>query len=478
MDSHIRLRPAGRQRALLICALGCALLAASCSDAAAPAPAERAESSPYEIAPAAPSQPASTEPAPAPPAAPREDDAGVADDLEKGGDVMVRRGDMAGAAQRYAGSVRVTQGLVEQHPEDAKLQEALARRLERAAYSFQLLGDADRAVKHYRDHVVLAGRLAARDRDSAHFAYDALRSLQAIGDLDLQRGRPADALKSYQAALDLSQRMSDGAPDDRAAKTNLSIAFGRVGFAHQRAGELDAALENLQRAERIASALAHGAASDAPAQRDWAASLLELANVEELKGDLDTAIGHLDTALSLWRKQAATATLEEGPAVMHQLSVAAARLARPLSRRGDAVRAESLARESLAILLDLVPQASDPVVAARETCARHELLADVLLAAGRAEEAATCRRRSLAVLDELDRQEESSPVIQFERAQIHERIARDRDRAGDTEGARASRARALELARLAAQADASLGRAAEALVARIAEFEGASAPPR
>lgn len=352
-------------------------------------------------------------------------DPSLAADLEKGGDVMVRRGDLAGAVSRYARSVRVTRRLHEAKPEDTPVLAALSSRIEKAAYTCRIAGRVDEAIVLYRQHVQVAQRLAGRGPDHAAAGSGALQSLHILGDLLLQAGKPREALANFEAALERLERAEANVKSTTAHRRNASVALGRIGFALQKLEKFDEGRAALTRSVEIAAEIASGpdAQQDPSLHLEHAGALTGLAALEGAARALDAAQQHLTAALEIHRTLAGQAALRGSPQILHGLSVAAARLARVELERQQLDAARELATESLRALDAVLPQASNANAALREKVSRLELLADIARA-GKDWKLATARRiEALGILENITKQSGGAAVLWMECARAHQALA-------------------------------------------------------
>ena len=424
-------------------------------------------------------------PAQAAPRVPTASDPKVSEDLEKGGDVMVRRGDLVGAVARYARSVSETRKLHVAHPEDSSLLALLVRRLNKAAYSCRLANRTEEAIVLYREHVKFAQTLSGRGADRVAAATDALRSLQILGDLLLQAGRAEAALSSFHAALERMERAEPSVkltPDHR---RNLSVALGRIGFALQKLKRFDEGRTQLQRSVKLAAELAAAPQNtrDPSSAIEYAGALTGLAALEMAAGAKDAARGHLEGALNVHR-QLVSAPSGTAPELRHGLSVAAARLARVELEREKIDSARRLAQESLRALEQVIPMASNEAGALREKVARLELLSDVELAAKSWDAAAKHRVEALAVLEGLVEQSGGAALLWMQCARVHVALKALHDQAvasPDVDDAARKehenqaqfhRDRALQAARQAADRDGALSAWAAQLASELAGSQG------
>ena len=95
-----------------------------------------------------------------------------------------------------------------------------------------------------------AGRDAARDdRDGAVVS-------DQIGDVQVKQGNLTDALASYQASMDIAQRLAAADPGNAGWQRDLSVSHEKIGDVLEARGDIDAAIEAHEESLVIAQSLA------------------------------------------------------------------------------------------------------------------------------------------------------------------------------------------------------------------------------
>jgi tetratricopeptide (TPR) repeat protein len=171
------------------------------------------------------------------------------------------------------------ESFVRQRTDDPALARELASAYGRVGRINAELGRGDGAIEGYEKALEILSRPAgASGTDGARLEAERARYQQAIGDVHLQAGDLAAAMRSYQAAEAILRPLTGtgaqtpgspgnlppapGGPEDRDA---LAILLERIGTVHERAGELVRAAECYGEAARIEWAIVRGGKKPADA---------------------------------------------------------------------------------------------------------------------------------------------------------------------------------------------------------------------
>lgn len=77
-----------------------------------------------------------------------------------------------------------------------------------------------------------------------------------IGDVQVKQGNLTDALASYQADLDIAQRLAAADPGNAGWQRDLSVSHEKIGDVLEARGDIDAAIEAHEESLVIAQSLA------------------------------------------------------------------------------------------------------------------------------------------------------------------------------------------------------------------------------
>ena len=138
--------------------------------------------------------------------------------------------------------------------------------------------------------------LPTADQSSAALSLR-VRAMTNIGNTRLDQGNSAEALLSYQRALDLASPQAAAAPKDAALQLRQAELMSYVGMAYWRQGELDKAEVAFDSAQGILEKQRADPARDNDAQL-----LVQLASVYNNVGHIQEARGRLDDAVEQYRR--------------------------------------------------------------------------------------------------------------------------------------------------------------------------------
>ena len=137
-----------------------------------------------------------------------------------------------------------------------------------------------------------AGRDAARDdRDGAVVS-------DQIGDVQVKQGNLTDALASYQASIDIRERLAAADPGNAGWQRDLSVSHNKIGDVQVQQGNLTDALASYQADLDIAQRLAAADPGNAGWQRDLSVSHNKIGDVQVQQGNLESDPISLDTELA------------------------------------------------------------------------------------------------------------------------------------------------------------------------------------
>jgi tetratricopeptide (TPR) repeat protein len=196
----------------------------------------------------------------------------------------------------------------------------------------------DALVQGSGDDARLMAELAA--------AYERIGDVQGNPDLG-NRGDSAGALRSFQRALHLRERILRANSADTERRRDLARSFSKVGGVQQFVGDLDGALHSLQSAESILVSLATEQPNDRDVQIEVGEIAFDIGRTLERKGDRETAIPRYRQELTIF--QALADAYPTDVEIRRLLSLAYKQNGVILARSGDTHGALTLLGKALAI---------------------------------------------------------------------------------------------------------------------------------
>ena len=116
-------------------------------------------------------------------------------------------------------------------------------------------GDLAGALKSYSDGLAIRDRLAKCDPGNADWQFDLGISNERIGDVQLAQGNLAAALKSYEAKRDIISWLVKSDPGNALWQRDLAVSFAKLGAIYRQSGDATRALDALRQGHAIMSRL-------------------------------------------------------------------------------------------------------------------------------------------------------------------------------------------------------------------------------
>jgi tetratricopeptide (TPR) repeat protein len=284
--------------------------------------------------------------------------------------------------------------------EDHHAQRDLVIALDDVAASYLELGHSHAALRHYQEAHVIAERLAASDPANAEWQRDLSVSLEKLGDLAVAQGDLAGALRNFTESKTIRERLAASDPANAAWQRDLSVSLNFLGNVSVAQGNLDDAKRYYTEYKTIAERLVARSPANAAWQRDLSVSLNFLGNVYVAQGDLTGALRSFTESKTIAEHLAASDPANT--AWQRDLSVSLIKLGDLAVSQGDLAGALRCFTESKTIAERLA--ASDP---ANASCQRDLFVSCWLIAMkihesqGRLAEALALMEQCLAISERL-----------------------------------------------------------------------------
>ena len=213
--------------------------------------------------------------------------------LENLGDVLAAGGRREAARRAHEEALRVRRRLA---PALDAVTLATAGALRNVSVSLNKLGDLDHeqgrpeaARLAYAEGLEVARRLAALDSANTLRQRDVSVSLDRLGDLDREQGRPEAARLAYAEGLEIRRRLAALDSANTGWQRDVSVSLNKLGDLDREQGQPDAAKLAYAEGLEIRRRLAALDSANTQWQRDVSVSLERL-------GDRDREQGHPDAA--------------------------------------------------------------------------------------------------------------------------------------------------------------------------------------
>ena len=246
------------------------------------------------------------------------------------GEIADNRGDLDEATRVFRQAAESTAALVERHPRDGQRLFDHAQSLYWVGFVARQRGDVEEAERAFKGYLDLAEQLTRLDPTRADWRIELAYAHQNLGVLQLERSRPAEALRAFFEARDVFAAKGTEQPLDWAN------TVGWVAKAREAQGDLAGALA--AQTDKLAGlARLPQARTDRGVQRLMANAVHEQSRLELALGDAaaarqaaEDALARFDALLAVdglnmdWQAQAALARLTLGETLLAQGSRSAA----------------------------------------------------------------------------------------------------------------------------------------------------------
>jgi tetratricopeptide (TPR) repeat protein len=260
-------------------------------------------------------------------------------------------------------------------------------------------GDLAGALKSFREGRAIAERLARADPGNAGWQRDLSASYYRIGDVLVGHGNLAEALKSFRDGRAIAERLAQSDPGNAGWQCDLSVSYERIGDVPVAQGNLAEALKWLGDALAIAERLAQADPGNAGWQRDLSIRHIKIGDRLVAQGNLVEALKSFGDGLAIAERLAQADPGNAG--WQRNLSVAHNFVGNVQLAQGDLAGAMKSYCDYLAIIERLAK--SDPGNAGwqRDLSVSYDKIGNVLKAQGNLVEALKSFRDSLATRERL-----------------------------------------------------------------------------
>src|SRR5262245_47824691 len=335
-------------------------------------------------------------------------------------DIDATLGDLPQAYQTAKNAKEFTLRLSEGDPTDEKILRLLYAASWRMGDALADQGNDPavvlQALREYEDAMRLTQRLAATVSDDNTRKRERMFVHQKIGDIRQQQRNWDGAIEEYRDALGLIQSVVDKEPENTDRQRDLANTLSRLGQALTKKRDFEGALKDYRDSYEIRSKLAAKDRDDAVLQSNLATSHYEFGKLHERRGDLDAALTEYKTALEqrerLGRKDPDNAGWQVPLATLY------AALAEVLRKKGDLTGALDQhtkafqIRQQLAIRGSANPQRRQGVAIAMTA------VADLRVAVGQPKEALPVYSEVLDIFEELASDERNASNLDWQRTLI------------------------------------------------------------
>jgi non-specific serine/threonine protein kinase/serine/threonine-protein kinase len=195
----------------------------------------------------------------------------------QGNPYLANLGDRAGAMRSYQRAFEMHRAIAAAFPADPAAQQDVAADHMRIADMLWADARYADALPRYRESMAISERLAAEDAARFEDRFNVTRSLNRMGQLQMNAGDLPAALKLYQQSKALTADLSAAAPDNVAYRRGFAVAALKIGDVADRLNDFPGAFNGYVEAERIARQLSLENPASADLRRTFALALGRLA---------------------------------------------------------------------------------------------------------------------------------------------------------------------------------------------------------
>jgi tetratricopeptide (TPR) repeat protein len=318
---------------------------------------------------------------------------------------------------------------------DAKSRKLLADGYSQLGELTAKIGDQKEALTVQRKALALRRELAAARGRDAETRLDVARSLKAVGDLLRSTADMAATLSAFQELRDLAAALDAESPTE-AVRTQLAWGHHGIGLVLHDTGKPDAALKEYQKAVDIRQKLVEANPAVTGFQSELALSHYNVAHVLLETGKPAEALKEYQKAVDIQQRLA-----DAYPAVLEfqsYLTLSHYDIGWLLAKTGKPAEALQEYQEALAIRQKLA-DANPAVTAFQSDLALSQFyIGDVLLDSRKLTEALNEYQKGLAIMQKLAEANPTTPEYRSDLARGHRRIGHVLARQGRLEDAFAS----------------------------------------
>jgi tetratricopeptide (TPR) repeat protein len=160
-------------------------------------------------------------------------------------------------------------------------------------------GDLAGALKSFSDSLAIRDRLAQSDPGNAGWQYDLGISNERIGDVQVAQGDLAGALKSYRAKFAIIDGLAQSDPGNAGWQRDLSVSYNKTGDVQVAQGDLAGALTSYRNSLAIRDRLAKSDPGNAGWRHGLSVSYDRVGDVQVAQGDLAGALTSYNDSLTI-----------------------------------------------------------------------------------------------------------------------------------------------------------------------------------
>jgi tetratricopeptide (TPR) repeat protein len=184
---------------------------------------------------------------------------------ERVGNALVKQRNLPDALTFYDKGLPIIERLAKSDPGNARWQRELGGYYVRVRELLVMQGKFAEALKSSRDGLEIIERLAKSEPRNAGIQRDLAATYLTIGDVLAKQGEFLEAFKSFHDGLEIIERLAKSDPSNADLQVGLAAAYAQFGIASMRAKDNKAALDTLRKGREIMERLT----KLSPDNADW-----------------------------------------------------------------------------------------------------------------------------------------------------------------------------------------------------------------
>jgi tetratricopeptide (TPR) repeat protein len=323
----------------------------------------------------------------------------------KAAELRAARGDNAATQLHYANAARHFEDAAALLASNVSITKGVY--LTRAGDLWQTSGDLAAALTSYQAALDIVERLAAADPEHAAWQRDRALSHIRIGDVQQAQNDRLGALQSYRAALAIRQQLLTTDPGNAEWWHGVAVSWGRIGDVQRAQGDLAAAIDSYQASFAIIKRLAVVNPSDAEMRRNLEVSQERIGETQLAQGNQLGALASYQAALEI-AERLAEADRSNGQR-QSDLAILLGQIGDVQQEQGDLAAALTSCQKSLAIVERLAEADPENAQLQRHLSFSLGQIGDVYRAQGDLAAARGFFTRALETMQEMQRKGRLAP---------------------------------------------------------------------
>lgn len=294
--------------------------------------------------------------------------------LDRLGDILLSKGDIAGAQQSYEAAMEITRHLATNNPAQPDLQRNYAVSLRKMGDLQATAGAYDKALTSYQQAVKSIQTLSGAPLTAGDIGWDLTAMFNNIGDMEVRLNHPVEALNAYSDGLRIAETLVEATPNDVRLMRDLAVSHVKVADIKAATGQENEALIALSKALSIREILTRTDPANSEWQRDMAINLIKIGSIKLAQSDPTIALNNFAQSLSILEKMIAQDPAN--PGLQRDVSVALGRIGDAQKNNGQLSEASVAHGKSLEIVSILAQRQPENAEFQRDIVIGHVKLAE------------------------------------------------------------------------------------------------------